>query len=173
MSTAKTMDKPSSSENGFRLTGWHVLAIIIAFFVIVFGVNIGMAVLAVKTFSGIQTEKPYENGLAYNKEMANAEAQNARHWSVTENLTRDVGGFVTLKSMFKDDKGLAIGGLDIATTLKAPMDAKRDHVIVLNDRGGGLYDGTVEAPAGQWDVETIARKNNEIIYRSVNRVILK
>jgi nitrogen fixation protein FixH len=172
MTTAHVMNT-TQSESGFRLKGWHVLAIIVAFFVVVFAVNIGMAVLAVKTFSGVQTEKPYENGLAFNKEIANAEAQNARHWSVTENLIRDADGVVTLKSMFKDDKGLAIGGLDITTTLKAPMDAKRDHVIMLNDRGGGLYDGKVEAPAGQWDVETIAKKNDDVVYRSVNRVILK
>ena len=172
MMTVNVMNT-TPSESGFRLKGWHVLAITVAFFVVVFGVNIGMAVLAVKTFSGVQTEKPYENGLAFNKEIANAEAQNARHWSVTENLTRDADGVVTLKSMFKDDKGLAIGGLDITTTLKAPMDAKRDHVIVLNDRGAGLYDGKVDAPAGQWDVETIAKKNDDIVYRSVNRVILK
>lgn len=167
------MAQSSPDQSSFRLKGWHVLAIFITFFVIIFSVDIGMAVLAVKTFSGVQTEKPYENGLAYNKEMANAVAQNARHWTVTENLTRDADGLVTLKSTFKDDKSLAIGGLNVTTTLKAPMDAKRDHVIVLNDRGGGHYDGTVEAPAGQWDVETIARQNNEIIYRSVNRVILK
>lgn len=172
MTTAHVMNT-TPSENGFRLKGWHVLAITVAFFVVVFGVNIGMAVLAVKTFSGVQTEKPYENGLAFNKEIANANAQNARHWSVTENLVRDADGGVTLKSMFKDDKGLAIGGLDITTTLKAPMDAKRDHVIMLSDRGAGLYDGKVQAPAGQWDVETIAKKNDEIVYRSVNRVILK
>ena len=172
MMTANMIDQ-SSSESGFRLKGWHVLAMTVAFFVVVFGVNIGMAIVAVKTFSGIQTEKPYENGLAFNKEIAKAEAQSARHWSVVENLVRSPDGVVTLKSTFKDDKGLAIGGLEITTTLKAPMDAKRDHVIVLNDRGGGLYDGAVEAPAGQWDVETIAKHNNDVMYRSVNRVILK
>lgn len=172
MTTAHVMNT-TPSENGFRLKGWHVLAIAVAFFGIIFSVDIGMAVLAIKTFSGVQTEKPYENGLAFNKEIANAEAQNARHWSVTENLARDADGIVTLKSSFKDDKNLAIGGLDITATLKAPTDAKRDHVIVLDDRGGGLYEGKVQAPAGQWDVETIAKKNDDVVYRSVNRVILK
>ena len=172
MAMANMMNEPQS-DRGFRLKGWHVLAITVGFFALVMTVDVVMAVLAVKTFSGVQTEKPYESGLAFNKEIANANAQNARHWTVTENLVRNADGFVTLKSTFKDDKGLAIGGLDITTTLKAPMDAKRDQVIVLNDRGGGLYDGTVEASAGQWDIETVAKQNNDVIYRSVNRVILK
>lgn len=172
MMTAEVMND-TPSKNGFRLKGWHVLMITVAFFIVVFAVNIGMAVLAVKTFSGVQTEKPYENGLAFNKDIANAEAQNARHWTVTGELMRDASGLVTLKSLFKDDKSLAIGGLDVTTTLKAPMDAKRDHVIVLNDRGAGLYDGKVDVPAGQWDLEIVARDKDEIVYRSVNRIILK
>ena len=172
MITADMMDT-SQSEGGFRLKGWHVLAITVAFFAVIFAVNIGMAVIAVKTFSGMQTEKPYENGLAFNHDIADAEAQIERHWAVTEHITRDAEGFVTVKSTFRDDKALAIGGLDVTTTLKAPMNAKLDHAVSLVDRGGGAYDGKVEAQAGQWDVETIARRNNEIVYRSVNRVILK
>ena len=173
MITAETMDTPSSSESGFRLKGWHVLAITVTFFTVIFSVDIGMAVMAVKTFSGVHTERPYENGLAFNKEMARAEAQNARGWAVTEHIVRDASGVVTLKSIFNDDKGLAIGGLIVNTTLKAPMDSKNDHVIALNDRGDGIYDGKAEVSAGQWDVETVAQKNNDILYRSVNRVILK
>lgn len=173
MNTVKTMNAPMSSESGFRLKGWHVLAITIAFFAVIFAVNIGMAYLAVETFSGVQTDKPYESGLAYNKEIAKAESQNARHWTVTENITRDANGLVMLKSIFKDDQSRPITGLDVKTILKAPMDSKRDHGIALTDRGDGLYGGQADVPAGQWDIETIAQSNNEIIYRSLNRVILK
>lgn len=173
MMTVKPISDAISPEAGFRLTGWHVLATTVTFFVIVFAVNIGMAVLAVKTFSGVQSEKPYENGLAFNKEIANAEAQTARQWAVTEELKRDADGLVTLNSTIKDSKGLGISGLEIIATLKAPMDAKRDHVIALMDHGDGLYDGRVEAPAGQWDIETVARKHDDILYRSINRIVLK
>lgn len=172
MATAKLMGD-ASPESGFRLKGWHVLAITISFFVVVFSVDISMAVMAVKTFSGVQTEKPYENGLAFNKDIAAAGAQNARHWTVTGELTRNADGLVTLKSQFKNDESLAIGGLDVTASLKAPMDSKRDHVIMLADRGGGLYDGKADVSAGQWDLEIVARDKDEIVYRSVNRIILK
>jgi len=58
-------------------------------------------------------------------------------------------------------------------TLKAPLDSNNDRMIALNERGDGLHDGSADVPAGQWDVETIAQNNSEIVYRSINRVMLK
>lgn len=172
MIAAKVM-KNSSPETGFRLKGWHVLVIALGFFGSVITVDIVMAVLAVNTFSGVEAEKPYESGLAFNKEIAAANAQNARGWIVTQHVVRDTDGIVTLTANFKDKAALAIGGLDVTMILKAPADAKRDQSVTLQDHGAGAYDGKVEASVGQWDVEIIARKNNDIVYRSVNRVILK
>lgn len=172
MVTANVM-KSSSPETGFRLKGWHVLVIALAFFGSVITVDVVMAILAVKTFSGVQTEKPYENGLAFNKEIAAANAQNARGWIVTQHVARDASGTVTLTANFKDKAALAIGGLDVTMNLKAPADAKHDQSVTLQDRGAGIYGGKVEATSGQWDVEIIARQNDDIVYRSINRVILK
>lgn len=172
MATANVM-KSSSSETGFRLKGWHVLVIALGFFGSVITVDVVMAILAVKTFSGVEAEKPYESGLAFNKEIAAANAQNARGWTVTQHIARDADGTVTLTANFKDKTALAIGGLDVTMNLKAPADAKRDLSVLLQDRGAGVYNGMVEATAGQWDVEIIAKQNDDIVYRSVNRVILK
>ena len=55
------MSAPAARE--FRLNGWHVLAMLVAFFGVVIAVNVGFAVQAYSTFPGEVTARPYEEGL--------------------------------------------------------------------------------------------------------------
>ena len=84
------MNEQSDYRPGGRpLTGRSVLLMIIAFFSVMLLVNFIMAAYAVKTFSGLDTDNPYDSGLAYNKDIAAAKAQGALGWSVE--LTRTPG----------------------------------------------------------------------------------
>jgi len=74
MITAETMDTPSSSESGFRLKGWHVLVITVAFFAASFTVDIGMAVMGSENLSAYKLKSLLRTGSPLDKEMAKAEA---------------------------------------------------------------------------------------------------
>ena len=79
---------------GFRLTGWHVLAMVVGFFAIVMTVDICMATMAVRTFSGEVADDPYEAGRLYNRTLAERRVQAALGWTnshLYEIRARDVG----------------------------------------------------------------------------------
>ena len=52
-----------------QVTGRIVLICFVAFFAVVAGVNAVMIRAAVSTFSGIETENPYQAGLAFEREI--------------------------------------------------------------------------------------------------------
>jgi nitrogen fixation protein FixH len=156
----------------FRLTGGIVLIALVIFFVVVMIVNGVMAYLAVETFSGIQTDKPYESGLAFNKDIARARAQDAQGWIVDENVTRVATGEVSIRVQIKDSTSQAVTGLSVKSTLKAPVDSHNDCKVALTEKGDGIYVGVGSCVAGQWDVETLALRGEDVAYKSINRIIL-
>lgn len=160
-------------KDPFRLTGAHVLIIAMGFFGTVITVDVIMAILAVRTFSGVEAEKPYESGLAFNREIEAAKAQDARDWDVTQSVIHEDNGTVKVSARFHDRMHIAINGLDVTVHLKAPADAKRDHVASLNDRGAGLYEGLIEIKDGEWILELLAKDQTGLVYRSSNRINLK
>ncbi len=172
MPATRTIDPSETSTPGFRLTGGKVLAILIGFFVTVISVNFLMAYLAIHTFSGMQTEKPYESGLAFNRAIADAQAQDARGWSVSASVDRAADGTVAVKASLTDAAKAPLSGYAVTATLRSPIDAKRDHTITLSDDGNGVYSGQANGEAGQWDLEIMALLNEKPLFRSVNRVIL-
>ena len=159
-------------ETGFRLNGRIVLVALIGFFVTVMGVNGLMAYLAVETFSGIQTEKPYENGLAFNREIARARAQESQGWKVEEHIDRAASGSVTITIHLHKADDTVITGLSLVALLKSPTNSRNDCKTLLNDQGDGTYTAVFPCGAGQWDLETTARLKDEVVYQSVNRIIL-
>ena len=120
----------------------------------------------------MQTEKPYENGLAFNRDIAVARAQDAKNWRVEDHIKRMEGGNTTIEVRVFDATGLVISGLGLTVTLKAPADRRHDHRVELAENGNGIYNGSTPSEAGQWDVETVAQQNGDVVYHSINRIIL-
>jgi nitrogen fixation protein FixH len=166
------MDDPSAEHSGFRLKGWMVLAILLVFFGVTFAVNFLMASLAISTFSGMQTDKPYETGLAYNKAIEQAKAQDSRGWVANVHLDRATPSETQMEVRLSDASGAPLTGLSLDAILRAPADSKRDHRVTLQESEAGFYRGTTTASAGQWDVALEAFRDQTIVYQSVNRVIL-
>ena len=63
-----------------RLTGKHVLIILLSAFGVVFAVNGFFAYSAIHTLSGEQRGASYEAGLHYNATLAEQRAQEELHW---------------------------------------------------------------------------------------------
>ena len=80
------------TTTGFTLTGRHVLAILFLFFGTVFSVNFYMARAAIQTFSGLEADKPYQEGLKYNDVIAAAREQAERHWKVDAKVEPQTNG---------------------------------------------------------------------------------
>lgn len=155
----------------FNVTGRLVLACLVAFFLSIAAVNAVMITFAVKTFGGIETENAYNAGLAFNRAIADANAQEARHWHVdiVRMPQRDAKFTVTVR----DGKGGAVTGLALAATLVHPTDRRRDHDVQVAVLGGGVFHLETPAEPGQWDLVTVLRDGDRELFRSRNRIQLR
>ena len=165
-------------ESGARtprpLTGRAVLLALLSFFGVVIGVNGIMIALAIGTMPGLETDKPYQAGVAYNSEIEAARAQAERHWSVASRLSRDSQGRATVDVTARDASGAPVGGLAVAVRLLRPADQRGDRVVELSEREPGIYQGEADAvAAGAWDVEIDASRASERLFRSRNRITLE
>ena len=73
-----------------QLTGRHVLAILGAFFFVMFVANITLIYFALHTLHGSELENPYDASQAFNHRIAEARAQDERGWTANV-MTRAEG----------------------------------------------------------------------------------
>jgi nitrogen fixation protein FixH len=156
---------------GFILTGRHVLACLLLFFGTVFSVNFYMASAAIRTFSGLEADKPYQEGLRYDDEIARAREQARRGWSV-DAMVRLKGDGAIVDVTQKDMSGLVTPGLAVTVLFTHPADRRRDVKVALSSVGSGRYSGVAPVGAGQWDVTIEASDATALQFRSVSRIDL-
>lgn len=157
------------TTTGFTLKGRHVLAMLLLFFGTVFCVNFYMARAAIQTFSGLEADKPYQDGLKYNEVIAAAREQAERNWKVEATVDPQADG-VLLTVTQRDGAGVATPGLAIRATFMHPADRRRDVSVVLAPAGDGRFSISAPVVAGRWDVQIEAQKEGAILFRSVNRI---
>lgn len=168
-----TAQSKHETDQGFRLTGKKVLFILIAFFSVIAAVNGVMAYVAINTFSGLQTQRPYETGVKFNDAIAQARLQDNQHWKVDTHVERASNGAVNLTIALADRQGAAIADSELNVKLVSPVDSRRDARFVLTADGPGRYHGAAEATAGQWDLVIEAKRSQDAVFRSVSRVTLR
>ena len=166
-------DHSQPSPSGFRLTGRMVLLILLAFFGVVVSVNVFMAYVAINTFSGLQSQRPSETGLDFNRTLKNAGLQQEQHWQVSSHYERMADGRVSLKLSLRDKNGQPVDGTATKVSLLSPVNAMRDVVFDLTPQGAGDFTGTAVADAGQWDLVIEVKQGHAEVFRSVSRVSLR
>ena len=166
-------DRSFDQAPGRPLTGRMALVIAVVCFGAVFAVNGLMAYLAISTFRGDADPSPYEHGLAYEREIAAAKAQEALRWSVSEHLARDGDGEAMIEVRMLDASGAPIAGLGVKASFVSPADAKLDQSVALTETAPGVYSGRLQAGRGQWDVDLEAARDGARVFKSINRVALQ
>jgi nitrogen fixation protein FixH len=135
-----------------QLRGVHVLAMMIAFFLCVIGVNVAFMVFALDSFPGEDQPRSYLQGLHYNDTLAARAEQAALGWTAQASLSADGGEDVALRVRLTDAQGLPVDGLAIDGVLQWPADSRRDFgAVTLQPMGGGVYAASLGALApGRW-----------------------
>jgi nitrogen fixation protein FixH len=167
------MDENSDYQPGGRpLTGRSVLMMLLAFFGIMLLANFIMARQAVKTFSGLDADNPYDSGLAYNKEVAASKAQAILGWSV--DLTQTSGsGATQLTATVRDKAGLPVSGLDVSMRFIYPATRKFDREVAAVPVADGVYSGSAQLVGGKWEVEIDVIRAGERQFRSRNQITIE
>ena len=152
---------------GFRLTGWHVLAIITTFFVTVIGVDVGMATMAYRTFSGEVAADPYEAGRLFNRILAQRKAEAALGWRAS--IADGAGGSIQLRMV--DRSGQPVRGLKVDAKLERPATEAGSVVVAFVETAPGVYDVRPTGLTGAWDISASAVDSRGRLFEAERRVI--
>jgi nitrogen fixation protein FixH len=154
------------------ITGWTVLAAMVAFFTVVVVVNLVMVRFALTTFGGLEVESSYKAGLAFSRETADARAQDARNWKVDARiLPRGEGALIEVAAL--DSAARPLAGFEVSAKLVHPTDRRRDRVVPLREDIPGIYRGNTEGQPGRWDLVIEIAKDRARLFRSKSRVQLR
>jgi len=156
-----------------ELTGWTVLYLLVCFFAVVIGVNAFMAHEALSTFGGVETDSSYKAGQMFERDLAMAKAQDARHWQVDAKVTPAADGVAVLDIAARDASGAPLTGMTASALFARPTDQRLDHTIAVGEDAPGHFHGSADISAGQWDLIIELARQGDRVFRSKNRVIVR
>jgi nitrogen fixation protein FixH len=138
---------PRDPRNGGRFTGWHMTAILVVFFGIVFAVNFTMANLAVTTFTGEVVDNGYVASQHFNRWLADAEREKALGWSAA--VTRLKDGHVAVAVRGAGTTGAQLGG-----EIWRPIGEGAIHPrpIAFVGNASNVFISREALPAGRWQL---------------------
>ena len=151
-----------------------MLALILAFFAVIFAVNGVLVHEALSTFGGVDTESSYKAGQLFEREVANARAQQGRHWQIDAKVTRAADGTAVLDIVARDAGGVPLAGMTASAAFERPTDRRLDRAVAVNEIGSGHFrGGAANMAAGQWDLVIELARQGARQFRSVNRIVLR
>jgi nitrogen fixation protein FixH len=129
-----------------RFTGWHMTAIMVAFFAVVIVVNFVMARDAVRTFGGEIVENSYVASQRYNHWLTQAHAQERAGWTAAPSV--DAKGHLAIAVA---QAGANVSGAQVTVTARHPLGRVPDRSISLAwDSARQLYVARGALPHGRW-----------------------
>lgn len=131
----------SGKSSGKELTGRHVLAITLAAFAVIIGVNLLMAFKAVSTFPGLEVQNSYVASQSFDRDRA---AQQALGWTVTPEYDGQV-----LSLAIRDAQGYPARIQSLEVTIGRPTHIRDDRKLDLSYQGG-LFSAPVALGPGAW-----------------------
>ena len=156
----------SATQN--QITGKHVLAMMIAFFGVIIGVNVLMAYLANSTWSGLVVANGYVASQSFDKDLAKAKAQEALGWNVAFTFKKD-----RVNLAFADKEGKPIDTLTITGDLERTVTDKQDQKLTFTALGGGVYSAPANLTPGVWEVEIDGKSDTVPDYHKIFRFFVK
>jgi len=144
-----------------QITGKHVLVGFVAAFGVIVGVNIALAVSAVKTFPGLEVRNSYVASQTFDERR---EAQQALNWTVRAHHS---DGVLTLSITDAGGQPVRAAALD-ATVGRATHVA--EDMIPDFRFDGSAYVAPVELGGGNWNIRMTALAEDGTAFRQ--RVVL-
>lgn len=140
----------SAAASSKEFTGRHMLAIMLAFFGVVFVANFTMAYFAFSSWTGLVVKNSYVASQQFNETTAKLE-KSAMGVAAIINYTDS-----QLKIALTDTAGNAVDATSVVATLGRPSHEREDQTIALSPLGGGLYGVIHKLGKGQWAGEVSA-----------------
>jgi nitrogen fixation protein FixH len=161
----------AQDSGGFRLNGWHVLAGMAGFFGLVIAVDVGMAVVAYRSYPGEVTARPYEEGLAFNRTLAARAEERALGWRAKLEAVSIGSGQIRLRADIRDAAGAPVRGLRLAGVLERPATEAGRLQRGFTETRPGVYDATAPEVPGAWDLSLSGRDAQGRPFEAQGRLI--
>ncbi|MEO0809871.1 MAG: FixH family protein [Pseudomonadota bacterium] len=134
-----------NQEKSGTFTGWHMLIVMLLFFGVIVSVNITMAILAGRTWTGLVVTNSYVASQNFNAELREARLQQQRGW--TSDLQYE-GGAIQFSLRDRQGQPVVIDGLKL--NYGRPAFEQADQTVGLEYVGDGLYRAAATLKAGIW-----------------------
>ena len=159
------MTTANSTDGEFRFTGKHFLAILIAFFGTVIGVNLVMAHYATSSWSGLVADDTFVASQQFNKK-----AEHMREMAATGirgELTANHEGI--RYQLTHPEKG-PVAADQVMAEFHRPVGTKQDFSVMLTPEGNGMFVTDHAVLPGEWIVDLKTTDKGEVIYHEAIRV---
>lgn len=157
-----------------ELTGRHVLYAMIGFFGVVFLVNGVFVYFATSSWTGLETDNAYIRGLAYNRTLEAASAQDALGWGMQFDVAAPGKRSAVMTARFAHVDITPVERLQVEVEIRRPATDAEDRIVALEESEPGVFSGAVDLPyAGNWDMRMTARDERAELYVVERRVWIK
>lgn len=140
-----------------NFTGWHMTAILVAFFGVVIGVNLVMARFAISTFGGTVVDNSYVASQNFNGWIDRARAGDRLGWRIGH----DVGADGRLLVSVTDAAGQPVSDATVSARLVHPLGRAAETRLDFAGQGAGRYHSRTAMPAGRWQVGLVVRRGDD------------
>lgn len=154
------MSARTGSPEGYTVKGWHVLAMLVAFFGVVISVNIYMAMMASKSWTGLYSKNGYVASQEFNQSLRDAEIQRERGWR-SGIAYKD--GALTLTFHDRDGNPLRLDHVRVEAG--HPVAADADRSFELSRSGDGIWTGGGSLSEGRWYITVDAAQGGVTYHR--------
>jgi nitrogen fixation protein FixH len=140
-----------AEQNGRPFTGRHMWILAISFFGVIIAVNVGMATLAIRSWTGLVVENSYVASQQFEEKRLAHEAQRAAGWQAS--LTY-LPGVARLTILDRARQPVELG--EASLLFNRPVGGHDDQTVTLRRNADGSYEAAVELPQGLWEATVTA-----------------
>ncbi|PWE55465.1 cation transporter [Metarhizobium album] len=158
------MNAIPNNPAGKGFTGRHMLAIMLAFFGVVIGVNMLMAWYATTSWSGLIVENTYVASQQFNGRAA---AMRAMAASGIAGKISVRGGVIEYDLRNRDGSPAAADSVTVH--FKRPVGDHQDFATELAKAGEGRFEKAYDVPVGEWIAEIVSKRGEETIMHEAFR----
>ncbi|AWC21491.1 putative integral membrane protein linked to a cation pump [Aminobacter sp. MSH1] len=150
-----------------QFTGWHMLAIMVAFFGVIIAVNLLMATFANTSWTGLVVQNTYVASQQFNERVAASRAQAALGWKGTLTI---VDGEIRYNLV--DASGTPVRAENVTTSFRRPAYEAEDWKVTLARKADGTFSAKAAVRDGIWIVNTEAMTTVGAPYQEARRIVV-
>lgn len=141
----------AAQKTGRGFTGRHMWILALSFFGVIIAVNVGMATLAMRSWTGLVVDNSYVASQEFEEKRLAHEAQLAAGWQAVLTYLPGAARLVIVDG--------ARGPIELGNVLlklNRPVGGHDDQTLALARGADGSYEAAITLPAGLWEATVTA-----------------